>query len=486
MERIQRILSSRGIASRRVAEEMIVSGRVSVNGLVVTELGSKANPDTDTIRVDGKVIRPQRRRYIMLNKPRGYITTTSDERERRTVMDLVNTPERLYPVGRLDRDTEGLLLLTNDGELANRVMHPKFGLEKEYHIVTPVRPEVGVLERVRRGIVIDGKRVTPNEFRIFRETRDGVILTIALHEGMYHVVRRMMDVAGILVERLTRVRVGPLTVTGIPVGTWRDLSMGEKLTLFESVHMDLPEELAATRRTGEISNERVQPESGRRSDMSPSRRSTPPTYQRPVRRPLQGPAPVRMRPGDQEDRRAVVHGPVDAPVREPQMEPKPPRPERSAPQVEQRPVTQDQAATPPAERPTDQSGRRTYDRDGSPSRAGYVKRKRPANFPDNSGRPTHRRGPKPDPTSRDRNDQGPRKPHQDGGAPTPPRKFDQPQPGNSNQKPKRRDDDGRGAPPRNERSGPQPSKGDRDRRSGGGRKDNGRKGTGGSSRGDAV
>src|SRR6478735_7052481 len=485
MERIQRILSARGVASRRVAEEMIVSGRVSVNGVVITELGSKADPDTDTIRVDGKVIRPQRRRYVMLNKPRGYITTTSDERERRTVMDLVDTPERLYPVGRLDRDTEGLLLLTNDGELANRVMHPKFGLEKEYHIVTPVRPEVEVLERVRRGIVIDGKRVTPNEFRIYRETRDGVILTIALHEGMYHVVRRMMDVAGIPVERLTRVRVGPLMVTGIPVGTWRDLSAGEELTLFESVHMDLPEELAATRRSGEIAGERSQPESGRRSDMSPSRRSTPPTYQRPVRRPLQGPAPARVRPGDPEDRRAIVRPSVDAPVRVQVAEPKTPHPERIAPPVEKgdhRPIEQDQSA----DRPSDQSGRRTYDRDGSPSRSGYVKRKRPANFPDNSGRPTHRRGPKPDPVSRDRNDSGPRKPHQDGGAPKPPRKYDQSQPGNSPQEPKRRDDDGRGAPPRHERSGPQPSKSDRDRRSGGSRKNDGRQGSGGSSQGDAV
>ncbi|MGH2548143.1 MAG: pseudouridine synthase, partial [Thermomicrobiales bacterium] len=136
MERLQRILSSRGVASRRVAEELIVAGRVSVNGNTVTELGTKADPANDEIRVDGKVVRPQRRRYVMLNKPRGYITTTSDDRDRQTVMELVQTPERLYPVGRLDRDTEGLLLLTNDGELANRVMHPKFGLEKEYHVLT--------------------------------------------------------------------------------------------------------------------------------------------------------------------------------------------------------------------------------------------------------------------------------------------------------------------------------------------------------------
>lgn len=475
MERIQRILSARGVASRRVAEEMIVSGRVSVNGVVVKELGSKADPDTDTIRVDGKIVRPQRRRYVMLNKPRGYITTTSDERERRTVMDLVSTPERLYPVGRLDRDTEGLLLLTNDGELANRVMHPKFGLEKEYHIVTPVRPEVDVLTRVRRGIVIDGRRVTPNEFRIYRETRDGIVLTIALHEGMYHVVRRMMDVAGIPVERLTRVRVGPLTVTGIPIGTWRDLSAGEELTLFESVHMDLPEEMAATRRSGEIPVERVRQE--------PNRRSTPPAYQRPrpgainPRPPM--PAPARARPGDREE---VVH--VQEPVRQP-VDPKGPRPARGDQRTSnQEPVPQQSEQA--EERPTDQSGRRTYDREGSPSRKGYVKRGRPANFPDNSGRPTHRRGPKPAPTGGSRSDQGPRKPDQQGGPARPPRKFEPQKPGYPPQKPKSRDDDGRGAPSHHERSGPQPSKGDRDRRSGGGRKNDGRQGSGGSSRGDAV
>jgi 23S rRNA pseudouridine2605 synthase len=255
MERLQRILSARGIASRRVAEEMILAGRVSVNGETVTELGTRANPDSDVIRVDGKVIRPQQRRYVMLNKPRGFITTTSDERNRSTVMDLIHTRERLYPIGRLDRETEGLLLLTNDGELANRVMHPRFGLEKEYHILTPERPDPRVIERVRRGIEIEGKQVVPNEFRLLRETRDGVMLTISLHEGMYHVVRRIMDYADIPVLKLTRVRVGPITMAGLPVGHWRDLRDGERSTLFEAVHMDLPEEDAATRRTVDIDQE---------------------------------------------------------------------------------------------------------------------------------------------------------------------------------------------------------------------------------------
>lgn len=281
MERIQRILSSRGVASRRVAEEMIVAGRVSVNGNTVTELGTKADPVNDEIRVDGKVVRPQRRRYVMLNKPRGFITTTSDDRDRSTVMELVRTPERLYPVGRLDRDTEGLLLLTNDGELANRVMHPKFGLEKEYHVLTPTLPPPETMERVRRGVQIDGRRVTPNEFRVYRETRDGIVLTIALHEGMYHVVRRMMDAAGIVVDRLTRVRVGPLMVAGVPIGLWRDLSVGETQSLFEAVHMDLPEEDAARRRDTEITVERERAQTRTRGPRPPQRREMPPRQGRP-------------------------------------------------------------------------------------------------------------------------------------------------------------------------------------------------------------
>jgi 23S rRNA pseudouridine2605 synthase len=276
MERIQRILSSRGVASRRVAEEMIVAGRVSVNGTTVTELGTKADPINDEIRVDGRVVRPQRRRYIMLNKPRGFITTTNDDRDRSTVMELVQTPERLYPVGRLDRDTEGLLLLTNDGELANRVMHPKFGLEKEYHVLTPTLPSPETIERVRRGVLIDGRRVTPNEFRLYRETRDGVVLTISLHEGMYHVVRRMMDAAGIVVDRLTRIRVGPLMVAGVPIGLWRDLSAGEEQSLFEAVHMELPEEDAARRRNTEITVERERAQTRTRGPRPIQRREMPP------------------------------------------------------------------------------------------------------------------------------------------------------------------------------------------------------------------
>jgi 23S rRNA pseudouridine2605 synthase len=235
MERLQRILASRGVASRRKAEELITAGRVSVDGQIVTQLGVKADPVNAQIRVDGQLLRAQSARYILLNKPRGYITTTKDERDRWTVMDLVDAKERVYPVGRLDRETEGLLLLTNDGDVANRVMHPRYELEKEYHIVTTKRPSDATMQRVRSGLQVDRKKVVPSEFRIFRDSREGLILTISIHEGVNHVVRKMMDAANIPIERLRRVRVGPLTLTGLPLGGWRDLTVGERATLFEAI-----------------------------------------------------------------------------------------------------------------------------------------------------------------------------------------------------------------------------------------------------------
>ena len=238
MERLQRILASRGVASRRAAEELIREGRVAVNGIVVTELGTKADPQRDEIRVDNQVLRPQALRYLILNKPTGYITTMSDERGRWTVMDLIKVSERVFPVGRLDRDTEGLLLFTNDGDVANRVMHPRYGLAKEYHVLTRTKPSPQQMTRIRSGIVIDGRRIVPEEIRLLRETADGVIITITVHEGVNHLVRRVMDVAGIEVLRLRRARIGPISIAGLRIGEWRDLTPGEQSTLFEALHLD--------------------------------------------------------------------------------------------------------------------------------------------------------------------------------------------------------------------------------------------------------
>lgn len=234
-ERLQRVLAARGVASRRASEGLITAGRVQVNGKTVTELGTRVNAEKDEIRVDGKVIRPQRPRFIILNKPGGFITTVSDERQRWTVMDLVDVPERVYPVGRLDRETQGLLLLTNDGDVANRVMHPKYGLAKEYHVVTNKKPSDPQMQRLRDGIEVEGRVVVPDECRLLRETHEGLLIKVVLHEGLYHVVRQMMDAVGINVIKLRRVRVGPLTITGIPPGSWRDLTAGELIQMYEAL-----------------------------------------------------------------------------------------------------------------------------------------------------------------------------------------------------------------------------------------------------------
>jgi 23S rRNA pseudouridine2605 synthase len=206
-----------------------------------------------------------------MNKPSGFITTTSDERDRRTVMELLPAEPRLVPVGRLDRDTEGLLLFTNDGEVANRVMHPRYELTKEYLVLTQHKPAERVMQRMRDGVEIDGKRVIPHEFRIVRETADGVLLSVVVHEGMNRIVRRMMESAGIEVTKLSRVRVGPLSVAGIPRGGYRELTPGELASLMESLHLDRggrePDQPIAksTRATSEVRKKRTVPRQARGS-----------------------------------------------------------------------------------------------------------------------------------------------------------------------------------------------------------------------------
>lgn len=240
-ERLQRVLAARGVASRRASEGLITAGRVQVNGRTVTELGTRVSPTQDEIRVDGKPVRRQKPRFIVLNKPSGFITTVSDEKQRWTVMDLIDVQERVYPVGRLDRETQGLLLLTNEGDVANRIMHPKYGLAKEYHVITARKPNDRQLQRIRDGIEIQGRTIVPDECRLLREGPEGVIIKIVLHEGKYHVVRQIMDAVNINVEKLRRVRIGPLTLTGIPPGAWRDLTPGELLQLYEALGLPVEE-----------------------------------------------------------------------------------------------------------------------------------------------------------------------------------------------------------------------------------------------------
>ena len=222
-ERLQKILSARGIASRRAAEQMIEQGRVLVNGQKAV-LGQSADPDVDAIMVDGVLLpSPQGHVYMMLHKPRGFVTTLSDEKGRRTVAELVaDCGVRVYPVGRLDLDSEGLLLLTNDGAFANRLMHPKHEVEKTYLTWVEDFSHESV-ERLKQPIVLDGYRIRPPKIIV---ARPGLI-KITIHEGRNRQVRRMCEAAGMHVTRLKRVQEGKLLLGDLPLGKWRYLTKEE-------------------------------------------------------------------------------------------------------------------------------------------------------------------------------------------------------------------------------------------------------------------
>jgi 23S rRNA pseudouridine2605 synthase len=236
MLRLQKILSQAGIASRRAAEKLIVEGRVSVNGETVRELGTKADP-ADDIRVDGRRVKAaERKRYILLYKPAGYVTTRSDEKRRRTVLDLLNgVREYVYPVGRLDYDTEGLLLLTNDGDLAAQLTHPRHEVERTYEAKVAGMPDDDALERLRRGIPLDGKRTLPADATLLSRGpakagphREGTaVVRLTIREGRNRQVRRMLEAVGHPVQSLKRTRIGSLSDRYLGPGDWRDLSDAE-------------------------------------------------------------------------------------------------------------------------------------------------------------------------------------------------------------------------------------------------------------------
>jgi 23S rRNA pseudouridine2605 synthase len=231
LTRLQKILSAAGVASRRAAEEYITQGRVMVNGTTVTELGSKADPETDDIRVDGRRVKSaQQRRYILLYKPRGYMTTRSDPQRRPTVIDLLNkggVREYVYPVGRLDYDSEGLLLLTSDGDLAAKLTHPRHGVEREYHVRVKGVPDDHDLERLRKGLVLDGRRTAPANIELQKtidaESGPQGVLSFVIREGRNRQVRDMCDAIGHPVVRLKRTRIGSITDEKIRPGEFRDL-----------------------------------------------------------------------------------------------------------------------------------------------------------------------------------------------------------------------------------------------------------------------
>ena len=229
MERIQKILSARGVCSRRQAEEMIKAGRVSCNG-VICSLGQAADPDVDEIKIDGKLL-PQmgEKVYILLHKPRGFVTTLSDEKGRKNVSELVkDCGKRVYPVGRLDMDSEGLLLMTNDGDFANQLMHPSHQIDKVYKVTVSNYSENGV-ERLKRPVTLDGYTIQPPGVLVLREAGEGskALLRVTIHEGRNRQVRRMCDIAGMPVQRLIRVQEGSLKLGTLPKGKWRYLTKEE-------------------------------------------------------------------------------------------------------------------------------------------------------------------------------------------------------------------------------------------------------------------
>ena len=228
MERLQKILSAAGVCSRRKAEELIQAGRITVNGKTAS-LGDRADWDRDDVRLDGRALAaPAERRCLMLNKPRGYVTTLSDERGRPTVAELVaDCGVRVYPVGRLDMDSQGLLLLTNDGALAHRLAHPSHGMGKEYRVTVSGRLE-GCAERLSALRKLeDGSPIAPARAAALLREPGRWVLSVTIRQGLNRQVRRMCAMAGLRVHRLERVREGPLTLGDLPPGCWRPLTAAE-------------------------------------------------------------------------------------------------------------------------------------------------------------------------------------------------------------------------------------------------------------------
>ena len=232
-ERLQKFLARAGVASRRHAEALILAGRVRVNGEVVRVLGSRVRPAVDRVQLDGELVRPERLLTLLLHKPAGYITSLSDPQGRPVVTSLLPSGDfpRLFPVGRLDWDTEGLLLLTNDGALAHTLSHPRFHVRRLYHAKIKGRPTAEALDRLTRGVLCDGERLSALTVEVLRRTAHNAWLAVTLGEGRYRQVRRMCEAIGHPVVRLIRVELGPLALRDLPRGAWRPLTAGELASL---------------------------------------------------------------------------------------------------------------------------------------------------------------------------------------------------------------------------------------------------------------
>ena len=234
MERLQKVIANSGYTSRRKAEELITSGKVMVNGKIVKELGTKVS-GSDTIVVEGKTLELDSKKvYYLLNKPRGVISSVSDEAGRTTVVDLIKTNSRIYPVGRLDYDTTGLLLLTNDGELANKLIHPSNGVEKTYIAKIEGILNKEAIDKLKHGVVVDGRKVKIVRFKVKKKdiVKETSLVEITIIEGRNHIVKNIFKELGYSVEKLTRVSLDFLNIEGLKSGEYRELSIKEVKRLY--------------------------------------------------------------------------------------------------------------------------------------------------------------------------------------------------------------------------------------------------------------
>ena len=234
--RLQKVIAAAGLASRRQAEEMIVDGRIEVNGHLVTELGTRFDPASDVIRLDGARIPPQRNHvYLALNKPRGVVSTLDDPEDRPTLKQyLPRKAGRLFHVGRLDQDTEGLIILTNDGDFAQRLTHPSFEIDKVYMVETEGTMENSDLKRLGKGVALDDGFIRPDKVKLVSRSQNKTLIELTLHSGRNRIVRRMMASLGFPVQRLARLRVGPIRLGNLPSGQTRQLTPSEIGALYDS------------------------------------------------------------------------------------------------------------------------------------------------------------------------------------------------------------------------------------------------------------
>ncbi|SPF68923.1 Rsu family of pseudouridine synthase signature [Propionibacterium ruminifibrarum] len=236
--RLQKVLSQAGVASRRASEIMIDEGRVEVNGRIVTEQGMRVDPERDTIRVDGaRIPAPRRHMYLLLNKPRGVVSTMDESQDRGTLAQYVPRHQRLYHVGRLDTDTEGLIILTNDGEFAHRLAHPSYEVRKTYLVETEGVMDSKTLRRLEKGLRLEDGPIKPDRVKLVSRGPSRTLVQITLHSGRNRIVRRMMDSVGHPVRRLARIGIGPVRLGDLASGDTRELTREELGTLLDIIGM---------------------------------------------------------------------------------------------------------------------------------------------------------------------------------------------------------------------------------------------------------